>query len=216
MRNLGTAIFCAAIGFASQALAGMTSASYNLGVSNQFGEQLMGTVDVLANSSDGSVTFTVALAGVPSAAIEFGNYGFGEFTFNVNQNAVTAPTSEWAITTPNSAREHRPQLGATSPFGEFALRQIRSNTNGGPLVFTIWLPEAYRSQAVASNFTFANNDGYVFGAEILGPSGAVRADSHWAGARVNDLRAVPIPAPGAVLLTALGLAVAAIARRVIA
>ena len=197
MRNLGITVVCLVACFASEALAGMTTASYNLAVSNQLGEQLMGTVNVRANSSDGSITFTVELEHPRVATLEAATKRIGEFAFNVDRNAVTAPAGEWAVTTPRAVRARTGRkLGANSPFGEFALGQIRSSGSNGSLVFTIWLPEAYRNEAVARNFTAANADGFVFGAQLVDATGNLRSGDHWVGARSGDLRAVPIPGTG--------------------
>lgn len=204
-----TLISILAVVCASPALAGITTATYDLMVSDHFSSQNFGTVGIVADDVAGTVTFTVT----PEKIAAYGQYawdfGIDSFGWNFDSAAFTNSPSGWSVAGPTNWWNYfTSSQSQTSAFGHFDVAADRGWWGGSqnPLSFTLTLPSSSAFRAIVSNFADANEKDYVFAAHVVGYSGTRCSESQWVAARASDLRVVPIPVPGAIALGLLGLA----------
>lgn len=184
----------------------MTFRAADLTISNTYSSRLFARVDIAADDALGTVRFTVTPFNVQPLYGNLQNFGIQSFGFNYDSGAVSALPADWTTNLPGDWTQSAPANGSNlSAFGRFAaVESGRGNSRQDPLQFTIRLPSGQWGQAVADHFVKPNSDGYMFAAHIAGYGNS--PGSHWVAAQV-------VPAPGAALLGALGLALGVRLRR---
>ena len=187
----------ALLAWPAQSAAGITSSgSWMLNQSNTFADGVnYGYVDIVADSTAGAgtVTFTVFAYNIPPLYGPLDNFGIQAFGFNSSLDP-----SAWSIDLPDGWTQGYGQLDG---FGFFLVNEDGVGwSRQNPLEFTITLDDP--SQAVVGNFVLwsSGNPGQgsaLFAAHIAGFE--TGPGSHFVGSTVA------VPAPGAVLLAAMGL-----------
>ncbi len=197
-----------ALATAATANAGLSSMSFDLTMSDDYGAGNYGRVDIVADNVAGTVNFTVTAYDNLPQYDDLSRFGFDRFYFNFDSSAVSNGASSWDVDNPYRWYHH--SSGSTSGYGNFDAyeRTYWSSYRKSTLNFTIELDEA--SEAVASNFAEANGDGFFFAGRIGGfedDSEGGGGSKHWVAATA------PVPAPGATMLGLVGLAVLSRFRR---
>jgi hypothetical protein len=186
--------------FASTGLAAMSEDTWDLTLSNTFADgPIWATVNIKADTADGTVMFTVDAMDVQPQYGTLNNFGIDAFGFNYNGN-VDGPAN-WSVALPSSWSESYDKN--LSEFGLFLVKeQGTGSTRQDPLMFTLTLDTF--SQAVAGNFAFGSDGGTgeFFAAHIAGINqgdGEGDIGSHWVSGSSPH-----VPAPGAAILAMIG------------
>jgi len=196
----------------AQSFADLSSGSWYLDQSNTFADGMnYGRVDILADSSLGTVTFTVDAFNVQPQYGTLSNFGIQQFGFNFED--ITSDPEDWILSLPTGWSQG---TGKMDGFGTFLVRESGSGgTRQDPLVFTITLPT--HSEAEAGNFAVASTgtagEGHVFFAPHVAGfnlDGGDLPTSHYIGGSTP----VPVPAPAAWVLGAVGFGAVGLIRRV--
>jgi hypothetical protein len=177
--------------------------SWYLDQSNTFGDgTIFGQVDILADTDDGTVEFTVTPRDVQPLYGTLNNFGVQKFGFNYIN--VSSDPSTWGLELPSV--DWSLGDGRMDGFGVYlATPEGDGDSRQDPLWFRITLPDI--DEAVADNFAAlpsgtAGEGDFFFSAHVAGIAAAGGVGSHF----VAGSREVPIvPAPGAILLAVLGL-----------
>jgi hypothetical protein len=198
--------------FAAAARADITTGSWYLDHSNEFGQVTnYGLVTILADSTLGTVNFTVDAFDVQPLYGTLNNFGFQSFGFNFDN--VTSKPSKWKVELPKgwSQSSSSSGLGGFGSFGKFEVAEVgKGNSRKDPLIFTITL-QTEKQQAIASNFAVPNEAGWFFSGHVAGF--AAGPGSHKIGGKGSTPTPTPVPAPGAVLLGMIGLGLTSRLRR---
>jgi len=182
-------------------LANVTTGSWFLDQSNTFADGInYGRVDITADDVSGVVFFKVDAFIVPDYGTPpFANFGIDKFGFNFTN--ISDPVGDWSVNMPSAdwGFQFNKEM---SEFGKF---EIEAKGDGSsrqdPLEFSITLPT--ESDAVANNFAvLGENSNVFFAAHVAGFTGK-GADSHFIG---GSTEVPPVPAPGAILLSSIGIA----------
>jgi hypothetical protein len=197
-------VLCVVLGllaWPAQSSADITSSgSWLLTESNTFADGVnYGVVDIVADSTAGTVTFTVTAFDVQPLYGPLDNFGIQAFGFN-----SALDPSGWSVALPDGWSQ---DSGNLDGFGFFAVSEDGVGWNRqNPLVFTITLDDA--SQAVVGNFVLMSTgtagEGHAYFAAHVAGFGT-GPGSHYIAA---------VPAPGAVLLAAMGLGLIGCGRSV--
>lgn len=183
--------------------AGFQTATFTLDLSNVFGSGNYGTVKIDANTTTGTVTFTVDSPASDYTSVNPKAFGIDKFALNFNPSLnitaaqVSVNASGWSakIDPPNSVSE----------FGKFDLEVAGSGAKDrvDPLIVTI---SGLGANAILSNFEFLSTNGHpdaYFAAHVAGFS-LGNESSHYIA--VTDLTPVsPTPAPSGIALALLGI-----------
>jgi hypothetical protein len=183
----------------NQGLGSVTNGSWYLDQSNAFPDGVnYGEVTIEANSSYGTVRFTVDAFDVEPAYGGLGNnFGITNFGFNF-QNLSSAP-SQWTLSLPNGWSQGSRKMDG---FGVFlAAAAGKGNNRQDPLVLTITLPN--HAEAVAGNFAVLSTghagQGHVdFAAHVAGFNNG--PSSHYIG---GSIAVAPVPEPAGILTAGL-------------
>ena len=205
-------VFWAAVGAlatCATANAALSSLSFDLTESSDYGAGNYGRVDIVADDAAGTVDFTVTAFDVQPLYGNLYRFGLDAFLFNFDSAAISEWAWQWDTELPY--RWYQYSAGAYSyDFGGFDVNEYTNSSyqRHSTLNFSIELSDA--SEAVASNFAEANDNGYLFLAHIGGFYGNTEGgggSGHWVAATT------PVPTPGASLLGLVGLAVLSRFRR---
>jgi hypothetical protein len=168
----------------------ITTGSWYMDQSDIFADGVnYGQVDILADTADGTVKFTVDAFDVQPTYGTLSNFGIQLFGFNYS-NDVLASSSTWSVDLPAHWDQSAGQIDG---FGMF---QVTEDTTGGfrkdPLVFTIHLPVNHFEEAVAGYFAIPSTgsvEGEVYFAAHIAGFSNLTADSH----KVGGSTSVPEP-----------------------
>ncbi|MFO0838810.1 MAG: hypothetical protein U1D55_09810 [Phycisphaerae bacterium] len=208
-----TRITALTIGLSLSALAsaGISTASFYLDQSSALaGGFDYGRVDIVADNVQGTVQFTVT----PMHAANYSSVGpnFGVDRFGFNFSGLSSTPSQWQIRMPSGWRVLSNGASSIGGFGNFV--QLQRSGRGSamaPLTFFIDLPNA--GQALASNFALNSSGASTFFAAHVSGFDASGIHDHYIGG--STLVSAPVPAPGAVLLGAIGLGALTALRRML-
>jgi len=206
MRRFLTAAGIGLALMASPALANMTTLTTTLNQSNTFADGVdYGSVKVEADDSTGFVKFTVDATTAPYSSIG-SNFGFQAFGFNTTPSTLA---SGLTIVTQPTGWSFNATGGTLDGFGFYLINEDGTgSTRQDPLVFTV--KTASNADAVASNF-FALSTGIAaqgnahYAAHLAGFGDTTGLDGSPYSSHFIADGDIVIPAPGAVLLGAMGL-----------
>jgi len=186
----------------SSVRANITSGSWIMDQSNTFADGTpYGQVDIEANDIAGTVKFTVDAFDVQPLYGTLTNFGLQKFGFNFDN--VTSLPSAWTLALPGGWSQ-----GTSSNLDGFGNFEVKEAGTGqyrqDPLMFTITLPTATVSEAIASNFAVLpggnpSEGSFFFAAHVAGFGN--NPGSHYIGG------STVVPVPGAAALGALGLGI---------
>lgn len=195
-------------GIPRDAAADISTGSWYMNQSNTLADGVnYGQVSIEADSTAGTVKFTVDAFDVQPEYGTLEKFGMDQFGFSF-ENVTSAPNT-WTLALPSNWSQNS-SGGNLDGFGSFMVHENTAGANNRlpQLVFTITLPTA--SEAIASNFAVsssgvAGQGNVFFAAHVAGFSNAV-ATSHFIGG------SEVVPAPGAVMLGAIGLFLTFVSR----
>jgi hypothetical protein len=189
--------------FPTLSMGDISTGSWYLDQSGSFADgTIFGQVTIEADSTAGTVTFTVVPFQLQSLYGELTNFGIDKFGFNY-QNIASAP-QKWGLDLSSGWKQTSDQT--LSGFGDFMVMEKGvGNSRQDPLIFTLTLPTP--SEAVVSNFAVlstgnASEGNVLFAAHAAGFEND--PTSHYMGGST-----LVVPVSASVLLGGIGLGLVA-------